>query len=94
VAQKKRKPSGSSQGVNQREAEFYFTEGEKYFILEDYAKALLYYQRTLEIDPENATIHYKIAEVLARSSSPEDLQRASSSIETALKFEKQNKYFY
>lgn len=96
MAQKKKKPSGGSatHGVSQREAEFYFTEGEKYFILEDYAKALLYYQRTLEIDPENATVHYKIAEVLARGTKAEDLQRASASIETALKFEKGNKYFY
>jgi tetratricopeptide (TPR) repeat protein len=95
VAQKKRKPSGTPPlGIIQREAEFYFTEGEKYFILEDYAKALLYYHRTLEIDGTNATVHYKIAEVLARGTKVEDLQRASTSIENALKYEKENKYFY
>lgn len=77
-----------------REAEFYFTEGEKYFILEDYAKALLYYQKTLEINPENATVHYKIAEVLAQTDKQEDLLKASASIENALKLENQNKYFY
>ena len=80
--------------IKLREAEFYFTEGEKFFILEDYAKALLYYQRTLEITPENATIHYKIAEVLSRSNKQEDLLKASFSIENALKLEKKNKYFY
>ncbi len=77
-----------------REAEFYFTEGEKYFILEDYAKALLYYQRAMDINPVNATIHYKIAEVLSHSNKQDDLLKASASIETALELEKENKYFY
>jgi tetratricopeptide (TPR) repeat protein len=96
TAQKKRRFQGDAQphGVKLREAEFYFTEGEKYFILEDYAKALLYYQKTLELDPENATVHYKIADVLARGSHQDDLQRAALSIENAIKFEKHNKYFY
>src|SRR5690349_22477435 len=93
-----RKKKGDEQvqayGIKLREAEFYFTEGEKFFILEDYAKALLYYQRTLEISPDNATVHYKIAEVLARGNKQEDLLRASLSIENCLRLEKKNKYFY
>jgi tetratricopeptide (TPR) repeat protein len=95
-SQRKKKPQDEPQAssIKQREAEFYFTEGEKFFILEDYAKALLYYQRALEITPENATVHYKIAEVLARSNRQEDLFKASLSIENALKLERQNKYFY
>lgn len=95
TAQKKKKgTTDSAYGLRLREAEFYFTEGEKFFILEDYAKALLYYQRSLEINPENATVHYKIAEVLSRSNKQDDLIRASVSIEQALKFERENKYFY
>ena len=96
LAQRKKKSPDEPQasGIKLREAEFYFTEGEKYFILEDYAKALLYYQRTLEISPENATVHYKIAQVLAQSSKQEDLLKASISIENALKLERKNKYFY
>jgi tetratricopeptide (TPR) repeat protein len=95
-AQRKKKNGDDTQasGIKLREAEFYFTEGEKFFILEDYAKALLYYQRTIEISPENATVHYKVAEVLAQSNKQEDLLRASLSIENALKLEKKNKYFY
>ena len=95
-AQRKKKDTGDvyASGLKLREAEFYFTEGEKFFILEDYAKALLYYQRALEITPDNATIHYKIAEVLSRSNKQEDLLKASFSIESALKLEKKNKYFY
>lgn len=96
IAQRKKKGNDETQasGIKLREAEFYFTEGEKYFILEDYAKALLYYQRTLEISPENATVHYKIAQVLAQSNKQEDLLKASISIENALKLERKNKYFY
>jgi len=95
-AQRKKKGADDTQasGIKLREAEFYFTEGEKFFILEDYAKALLYYHRTLEITPDNATVHYKIAEVLARSNKQEDLFKASLSIENALRLEKKNKYFY
>jgi len=95
-AQRKKKSSDESHasGIKLREAEFYFTEGEKFFILEDYSKALLYFQRTLEISPENATVHYKVAEVLAHSNKQEDLLKASISIENALKLEKKNKYFY
>jgi tetratricopeptide (TPR) repeat protein len=94
-AQKKRKNTEDApHGIRLREAEFYFTEGEKFFILEDYAKALLYYQRALEINPENATVHYKIAEVLAKSNKQDDLIKASVSIENAIKLQKNNKYFY
>jgi tetratricopeptide (TPR) repeat protein len=94
-SQKKKKgEEAQASAMRLREAEFYFTEGEKFFILEDYAKALLYYQRTLEITPDNATVHYKIAEVLAQSNKQEDLLKASLSIENALRLEKKNKYFY
>ena len=68
VAQKrKRGDSPSLASVKSREAEFYFTEAEKYYILEDYSKALDYYQKVLEITPESATVHYKIADVLSRT---------------------------
>ncbi len=96
-AQKKKKPetgSPAAGSLKSREAEFYFTEAEKYFMVEDFAKALVYYQRALDIMPENATIHYKMAEVYTRSEKQEDLLKASLSIEQALQFEKKNKYFY
>jgi tetratricopeptide (TPR) repeat protein len=95
VAQKKKKADQATPGsLKAREAEFYFTEGEKYFILEDYAKALVYYQKALDILPENGTLHYKIAEVLSMGSKEDDIIRASLSIEQALKYERKNKFFY
>ncbi len=76
------------------EAERIFTEGEKYFILEDYTKALFYFQQALEYNPTNATVFYKIAEVFLKGSKEEDLIRAAQNIENALKLERKNKYFY
>lgn len=94
-AQRKKKDEQSPvASVKLREAEFYFTEGEKHFILEDYAKALLYYQKSLDIFPENATVHYKIAQVLSQNEKREDVQKAAASIQLALTLEKKNKYFY
>jgi tetratricopeptide (TPR) repeat protein len=94
--QKRKKADVEAMEANakDREAEFYFTEGQKFFILEDYAKALLFYQKAVALAPENATIHFKIADVLNRGTKEEDLQRAATSIEQALRFEKKNKYFY
>ena len=77
-----------------REAEYFFVEGERYFILEDYTKALLRFQKVIELNPENPTVYYKNAEILSKSSKEDDLERAALSIEYALKLEKKNKYFY
>lgn len=92
----KRKPPVEAKSANARlrEAEFFFTEAEKFFILEDYAKALLYFERVAELNPESATVHYKIAEILAKGTQEEDLQKAARSIELAIKLDKSNKYFY
>ncbi len=96
-AQKDKRKKGSSSAPSEaqlREAEFYFIEAEKYFILEDYAKALLYFQRVSELNPKNGTVHYKIAEILSKSNKEEDLLKASASIDVALKLDNKNKYFY
>ncbi len=91
---RKKKETEPQSAEMQLQAELFFTEGEKFFILEDYAKALYYYQKSLEINPANATVHYKIAEVLAKSEKPDDRLKASISIQQALQLDKVNKYFY
>ncbi|NJM26700.1 MAG: hypothetical protein HC859_15710 [Bacteroidia bacterium] len=53
-----------------------------------------YYQKTLELNPTNATVHYKIADVLARGTHQDDLTHAAVSIEEALRLEQHNKYIY
>lgn len=91
---KKKPKDGAFALVSATEAERIFTEGEKNFILEDYTKALFYFQQALEYSPNSATVHYKMAEIYLKGSTANDLQRASQSIESALKLEKKNKYFY
>ena len=91
---KKKSDSGKISFARLSEAESVYTEGEKFFILEDYSKALLYFLKASELNPENPTIYYKVAEVLAKSSKEEDLKKAAISIDQAIKLEKKNKYFY
>lgn len=91
---KKKKSNETVNPAQLREAEFYFTEGEKYFILEDFTKALFYFQRVSELNPQNPTVHYKIAEILTKSDKEEDMRKAADEIALALTLEKKNKYFY
>ena len=89
---KKSEPVYSSARI--AEAERIFTEGEKFFILEDYTKALFYFQQVLEYSPSNATVYYKIADIYSKGSKEEDLVQAAQNIESALHIDKKNKYFY
>lgn len=91
---KKKTPEAELSGLRMREAESVFTEGMKYFLLEDYTKALGAFQRAAELNPQEAMVYFKMAEVYTKSQNAEDLGRAAASIETALKLERKNKYFY
>ncbi|MEL7002899.1 MAG: tetratricopeptide repeat protein [Bacteroidota bacterium] len=90
-AQRPKNKKGRTKESKLREAEFLFTEGEKYFILEDYSKALDRFQKSLEINPENATVYYKISQIHSEGG---DLQKALQNINSALKINGDNKYFY
>jgi len=87
-------PDNQPGDMKLREAEYFFTEGEKYFMLEDYAKALKSFQRVIELNPNNPTVYYKTAEILFKSNKEDDLERAALSIENAIRLDKKNKYFY
>ncbi|MEO1051252.1 MAG: tetratricopeptide repeat protein [Bacteroidota bacterium] len=87
----KKGASGEISAAKLREAEYIFTEGQKYFILEDYAKALGAFQKSLEVFPGNATAYYKIADIYARSN---DNVKAIDNITKALELDSANKYFY
>jgi tetratricopeptide (TPR) repeat protein len=76
------------------QSEAFFVEGEKYFILEDYTKALMFFQRAVELNPDDAGTHFKVAETLSKSSTDQDLNMAIASIETSLKLDRKNKYYY
>ncbi len=69
----------------------YFIEGEKYFILEDYAKAYEFFLKALALDPENAAINFKLAEVLSLNG---DSQKAEAYASEAKQLQPENKYYY
>jgi tetratricopeptide (TPR) repeat protein len=94
LAQRKKGSDPAMNAARLREAEFFFSEAQKFFILEDFAKALMYFERVAELNPTNPTVHYKIAEILARNQKEEDLVKAAQNIELALKYDNKNKYFY
>jgi tetratricopeptide (TPR) repeat protein len=76
------------------QAEALFVEGQKYYLLEDYSKALAFFQKAAQFNPLDAGAHYKVAEVLNKSASAQDLALASTSIEAALRIDKKNEYYY
>ncbi|MBS0000631.1 MAG: tetratricopeptide repeat protein [Cyclobacteriaceae bacterium] len=76
---------------DRRLTEQYFTEGEKYFILEDYTKSLAFFQKALEMDQENAAIHYKIAEIYIKNN---EFDNALIHAVQARDLDPQNKYYY
>ncbi|MDN5215719.1 tetratricopeptide repeat protein [Fulvivirgaceae bacterium BMA12] len=68
-----------------------FIEGQKYFVLEDYTKALGYFMHALETNPDNPTIHYKIGEIYLKN---EEYQKAEEFAAKALELNKENKYYF
>lgn len=91
---RKRPAEAGVDQVRQQKSEAVFTEGMKYFILEDYAKALGAFQQASELNPEEPAIYFKMAEIYTKSSNLEDMNRAATSIERALKLNPKNPYFY
>lgn len=76
---------------DQRLTEQFFTEGEKYFILEDYIKSMAFFQKALEMDPKNPAIHYKIAEIYAKNN---EFDNALIHALNAQESDPGNKYYY
>ena len=72
-------------------AEYLLIDAEKYFLLEDYQRALAFLKQSLEIDPQNHAAHFKAAEIHYLTN---NLDEASSCIEKALALHKKNKYYY
>lgn len=91
---KKRVVDTELSDLRRRDAESIFTEGMKYYILEDYTKALGSFQRVSELTPDEAMVYYKMAEIYSKSNNQDDLGKAAAHIEKALRLEKKNKHFY
>lgn len=92
-AKKKKDKDEQSKSIqrNNLQAEVIFLEGEKYFMIEDYNKALIFFQKSLELNPENAACHYKVAQVLILS---EDYDQALLYASEALQLDTSNKYYF
>ncbi len=86
----KEEQSKSSQR-NLLQAEVIFLEGEKYFMIEDYSKSLIFFQKSMELNPENASCHYKVAQILMLGEEPD---KALIYATKALQLDPKNKYYY
>lgn len=73
------------------EAEKYFVEAEKYYILEDYDKAYGLFLKALELQPDNAAIHFKLAQTLSKKG---EIDKALGHSLQSLEYDPNNKYFY
>lgn len=87
-AQKKR---NNDPERKRREVEFLLTEAMRYHINDDYAKAVAEYTKALEMDPQNALINFKMAEIYAEE---ENASKALLHISTAVKSDPGNKFYW
>ncbi|WP_268034624.1 tetratricopeptide repeat protein [Algoriphagus sp. PAP.12] len=68
----------------------YFIEGTKQMNLGDLDKAFFYFQKSLELTPDEPAINYKIAEIYSRANQAE---KALPFAEKAVELDPQNKYY-
>jgi tetratricopeptide (TPR) repeat protein len=73
------------------ETAFYFIEGMKYFMLEEYDKAKKYFEQVIERDPEVSAAHYKMADLYLIQGMPRD---ALPYAKRALELDPKNKAYY
>ncbi len=74
-----------------REAEYIFMEGQKYFMLEDYAKALVLFDKCLDLNPKSAAVYFKISEIQTEN---KEYKVALANILKAIELDGDNKYYY
>ncbi|MES2389597.1 MAG: tetratricopeptide repeat protein [Bacteroidota bacterium] len=73
------------------QTEIYFSDGNRYSLLEQWDKALDSYRRAIDLDPGNAAIHYKTAEALSHMNR---LPEASDEAEKAMNLGPKQAYYY
>ena len=96
----KKKNKGLKKELKKQESEaknssdetfFYFSEGLRYSLNEDYLRAASYFEKALETDPNNAAIHFKLGETYT---SLQDLDKALVHAKTAVALDNSNEYYY
>lgn len=75
----------------QANAEFMLIEAEKFFLLEDYERALAFLDKSIEVDKKNHAAYFKKAEIYLAQNKPED---GLKSIKEAINIVRNNKYYY
>ena len=76
---------------NARQAESYFLTGMKYFVLEDYDKALMYFHKSHAIHPNAAGTNFQIAQIYLSTGNTKE---ALPFCEKALSLNDSNTYYY
>lgn len=76
---------------NLTQAEYYFAEGMKFYVLENYTKAIDQFQKALEANPDNAGANYAMADAHAKAGNS---TQGITFAEKAIKLDDSNKYFY
>lgn len=56
-----RKPEQSPSNISAVQAEAAFLDGMRYYILEDYGKAVSYFEHSIELNPKQSEFHFKAA---------------------------------
>jgi tetratricopeptide (TPR) repeat protein len=88
-AQKKKKDVEKS-AEQLAEAEFHFSDGMKYMMIEEYDKAIVTFQKVLAISPDNTGANYTMADAYIRKKEP---AKAIPFAEKAYQQESTNKYY-
>lgn len=89
LAQKKKKIEEKT-SEQLTEAEFQFTEVMKFIITEEYEKAIPFFQKALDILPDNAGVQYSMAQAYDKLNQPE---KAIPYAEKAFQLDATNKYY-
>ena len=86
---KTKEGSGLSE-KERRAAEFYFAEGVKFFILEDYAQSLVKFLDVLNIDEESDAANFKIAKIYAAK---DEIDLSLDFAKKAVELDPNNKFY-
>lgn len=72
-------------------AEYLLIEAQKYFLLEDYKRALAFLEQSLEVDGNNHAAHFKKAEIHLIQ---QEFDKGLTAVDKAIELSKDNKYYY
>ncbi len=90
-AGKKKKKDPVQDIARKQEAEYVFTQGMKEYVVEGAARAIFWFEKAKEINPEASGTYYMLADSYLQT---KQFDKAEKSINEALKLDDANKYYY